>query len=96
MTSVPQPYPGDVLPARRNATPASTIRRSRLLREYKGVLGDPLSGTVHLRDSADRPYPVEVTDGVLDVELVPGVYRLVSVMHDAGGQHYYNSETVVV
>jgi hypothetical protein len=96
MTDIPQPYPGDVLPARRDAAPASVGNRARLYREYRDALGGPLAGTVHLRDSDDRSFPVDVTDGVLNLELLRGSYRLVAALHDAGGHYYYSSETVTV
>ena len=88
----PMPYPGDLDPD--GKTLGGSLRR-----EYRDILGRPLSGVanIYLSDVSATPVQVPVVDGVLDVNLMPGKYRLVAEVSPPGSSvvRYYDEEVVL-
>lgn len=85
----PRPYPGDAgaQPARPLAVTQQTRPPHR--REYKDALGRPMNGYASIRAQDDSTIRVPIVDGVLEVELAPGRYRIIAEVAPDDGQVQY-------
>lgn len=84
----PEPYPGDP------GTTAVPVGPKPFRMDFKDYLDRPLVGVVHLTDSRDETVEIPVVDGVLQVVLEPGEYRLVAVLVDPDERPVYRMERV--
>lgn len=98
MIDDPKPYPGDLL----RPLPGLV----HLERAYRDLLGRPLSGTVTItgraRHASDGqvipplPVPVQLTDGLLSVDLPPDTYTLSASLSTVEGARKLEVDTVTL
>lgn len=72
------------------------VRRQTVRREYRDALGRPLVGQAIIRNEADFSFRVAITNGVLEVELLPGTYRIMTALAAPGATPVNQAETVKV
>lgn len=87
----PRPLPGDL-----RAT-AATEGRVRYTRRFDDAAGRPMTGTVTLTPQPPgAPVNAEVREGVLDLELAPGVYTLVALLRTADLTRHLTMDTITI
>lgn len=108
--TAPQPYPGDLpgnsgpaesrpLNAYPGDLPASQRAAARppFRRVFLDSLGRPLAGQVTFRPSRGvGSVTVPLVDGVLQVQLTPGQYRMVGTLKTVDGAFTYAADDVNV
>lgn len=71
--------------------------RPRYRHRFEDAAGRPMSGTVTLTPQpAGAPVTRELRDGVLDLELAPGVYTLVALLRTADLTRQLTTDTITV
>jgi len=88
--------------ARPSAQPADygttqpAAAKQTIRREYRDALGRVLVGYAIIRNERDFSFRVEIPNGVLNLDLAPGSYRIMTTLAALGEVPHNQAETVTV